>query len=166
MPCPEDILSICECKNKDGQGGEVRCPGCGSSMGHTKHGYYVRYKPGERELVQVPRFKCHNRVCPKVTFSILPFPFLPWVGHRLCFLFGLVDVLKASWSVRRASRDLGLTRGVIRRALRRAVQVWRWFDLERHRSRWGPDPCRRPSLHWTDFTQAFSCAIFPTQFPR
>jgi hypothetical protein len=166
MPHPEDILSICESKDKDGQSGPIQCPACGSCVGHTKHGYYSRYMPDGKDVVSVPRFKCHNRACPKVTFSILPFPFLPWVGHRLCFLLGLVDVLSASWSVRRASRDLGLTRGVIRRALKRGRQVVEWFSIERHRSRWGSSPCRSPAEHWTAFTQAFSCAIFPTQFPR
>ena len=166
MPCPEDILSIYESDDKDGQSGPIQCPGCGSCVGHTKHGSYSRYMPDGKDLVSVPRFRCHNGACPKVTFSILPFPFLPWNRHRLCFLFWLVKAVMEGKSLRAASVAQHMTRGLIRRAFKRGRQVVEWFSMERHRSRWGPNPCRSPAEHWTAFTQAFSCAIFPNLFPR
>jgi hypothetical protein len=166
MPRPENILSTCEHKDKDGLLGPVQCPACGSRAGHTKHGFYARYAVDGEHLVLVPRYRCHNRACPKVTFSILPFPFLPWIRHRLCFLLWLVQTVMEGKSLRATSVTQHRTRGVIRRAIKRGRQVLAWFSKERHRSRWGPNPWRSPTAHWTAFTQGFSCAVFPTIFPR
>jgi hypothetical protein len=86
----------------------IRCPHCATSL-IIRYGTYQRAHPEESIQVKIQRFVCKSPLCPRITFSVLPHPFLPIVRHffqtLLCCHF-LCNVNKASQV--EGSRQMGL----------------------------------------------------------
>jgi hypothetical protein len=161
----KEILVFLSSIAKKGQVAEILCPKCGERHRITKYGFYFRYLFTGGEMVPIQRYCCGNRECPRRTFSILPHPFLPILRISLCFLMTLLEVReREGLTVNRLATVIGSTWSTVRRMLRTAVSVRRWFSREQEVALWRPSPCLHPQIHWTAFTQAFSWAFFPNRF--
>lgn len=142
----------------------IRCPHCATSL-TIHHGSYQRAHPEKPILVKIPRFRCKSPRCPKITFSVLPHPFLSIVRHflqTLLFCHALCEVDKVSQA--EGSRSMGLSRGVIKRLIILGQKFLPWFDHEKKIAEWGPDPDANPLLSWTDFTRDFSQSFYPKRW--
>ena len=140
--------------------GLIQCPGCGDRHRHVGHGCYQRYHPDDCNQLKVPRFRCHNPDCPRVTFSILPYPCLRYKRNTLAFYSVLLWLLERYCIHELAQlHNKGWT--AMRRLIRTARQVWERFQTERDRQCWGPCPCQDPERNWTSFTQALSQVALP-----
>jgi hypothetical protein len=143
----------------------VRCPHCATSL-IVRYGTYQRAHPEKPILVKVPRFLCKSPRCPRITFSVLPHPFLPIVRHfsqtLLCCHF-LCNIDKASQA--EGVRRMGLSRGVIKRLSVLGRKFTPWFNHEKKIADWGPNPDTNPLLFWTDFTRDFSRVFYPKRWP-
>ena len=138
---------------------DVRCPLCGDRFRHKKHGFYERYLPGTGKLIGIQRFRCLRTDCRRVTFSILPWPCLPFKQETLAFLTSLVQEsieMPHSWLA--DLLDKGWT--ALKRLVKSAVEVTEYLEQERYRQIWGPCPCRNFEEGWTAFTQSMSWALF------
>lgn len=161
-PLPVWILNGCclfaKCKVAD----EIKCPECGERLHIWGHGSYARYGIGGDRQVQVPRFRCLDRQCPRKTFSILPYPMLRYLRHSLCTLVAVaIRFGEGEQNKSRVAVELKVGRRSFGRLLRKAVAVTDWFDKEVSAARWGPWPPHRPESTWTAFTQAFSHCFYP-----
>lgn len=71
----------------EGVAEDVCCPDCGSShVGHK--GRQARLKKfvdehGQMQHVEVYRYRCHNRACPRESFTVFPAGLVPYSPHRL-----------------------------------------------------------------------------------
>lgn len=142
----------------------ILCPHCATSL-IICHGTYKRAHPEESIQVKIQRFLCKSPLCPWVTFSVLPYPFLPIVRHffhSLLYCHILCDIDKESQA--EAARRMGLSRGVIKRLSALGRRFTSWFVHERNIAEWGPDPLQDPALLWTDFTRDFSRVFYPKRW--
>jgi hypothetical protein len=161
----EEILSVLRAIAKVSKQVEIRCPGCGERHRWIRHGHYRRYGiPGHEETIYVPRFLCLNPFCRRVTFSVLPYPFLRWIRFPLCLLL----VWGASHEQGRARVSELAARhksswAVMRRAIERGGQVWGLMKRDQGHEGWGLWPCRAPARYWTAFTQWLWQAIYPAR---
>jgi hypothetical protein len=142
----------------------VRCPHCATSL-TIRYGRYQRAHPEEPELVDVQRYRCKSPDCPWKTFSILPYPFLPIMRHFLKTVFFFHSLFNIDRKTQaHSAKQLGLTRGVIKRLARFCRRFIPWFNLEKNIAPWGPDPEANQERFWTDYTRDFSQALYPKRW--
>ena len=143
----------------------IRCPHCATSL-IIRYGTYKRAHPEESIQIKIPRFVCKSPLCPRITFSVLPYPFLPIVRHffqTLLYCHCLCNINKMSQA--EGARRMGLSRGVIKRLSTFGQKFTAWFDHEKKIAEWGPFPDAIPSLFWTNFTRDFSQVFYPRRWP-
>jgi len=153
-------------KNTSSGKGEhcVRCPHCATIL-IFRNGTYQRAHPHKKELIKVQRYRCKSPACPWKTFSILPYPFLPIVRHfqqTICFFHFLFNIEKKPQAD--TARQLGVTRGVIKRLDQFCHRFVPWFTMEKYIGVWGPDPEAYPERFWMDYTRDFSQALYPKRW--
>lgn len=140
----------------------ISCPLCGNSL-FTRNGSYPRRHP-EKDVgvVRIPRYRCKVRRCPRVTFSVLPHPFLPIVRHFYQTILYCRSLFTDSRLPQaEGARKLEVTRGVARRMLALTKRVIPWLDREKNIANWGPDPTTRQGRFWDKFTRDFSQRFYP-----
>jgi len=139
----------------------IKCPSCGEDRCFHGHGSYLRHHVLGCGQEAIPRFKCLNPLCRRKTFSILPFPFLRWVRHKLNHLLILLVCFSNQNGVSALARWWDRSRPVIRCALGHASQLKGLIEREAR----AEQPWALPWIHirtsWTCFTQAASYALYP-----
>ena len=93
------ILLFASCAAKQNLTSKIVCPECGERHRLTKWGFYTRYLFHGDDSLEIQRFRCLNRQCPRFTFSILPHPLLPVVRVPLCFMLLLLLMHQKGCSV-------------------------------------------------------------------
>ncbi|MBU1413972.1 transposase [Myxococcota bacterium] len=144
----------------------IRCPHCANTL-ISRNGSYKRAHPHESVPVRVPRFLCKSPLCPWVTFSLLPPPFLPIIRHffrTLDYCHDLCIIKKASQA--EGARQMILSRGVIKRLSAFGGRFFPWFNHEKKIADWDLDPHRESTLCWPDFTWCFSRAFYPKRWRK
>lgn len=139
----------------------IQCPSCSNHQRIYRHGSYQRQHLLGLGQETIPRFRCLNPLCKRQTFSILAFPYLRWVRHRLIHLLLLLAHLNQGTRVSELSRWWNRARAVIRRALNSARQLNRLLNQEIRAGTWAHLPWFQVTLLWTPFTQAASHALYP-----
>ena len=160
MVPPLNIICCTMSFTKTMMTGPVQCPRCGDRHRHVRHGFYERYLPDCSRREKVQRYRCLNTNCPRVTFSILPFPCLRFKRHSLA-TFGKIAAQAAKNSVNRLARLYDKGWSAMRRLIRASQLLWSCLYSERRHQPWGPCPCEDPARFWTSFTQALSYATVP-----
>jgi hypothetical protein len=141
---------------------KVCCAVCREAERICKNGHYWRFRFTGNGLEKVPRYLCKNPACPRVSFSILPHPFLPRLRVSLCFLTALWGLWRSGCHTAAAlARQAGLPWMTLRRRLRQAEWVCRWIEREGSEAMAAWWPCADPGRSWTPFTQALSHAVRP-----
>ncbi len=161
MPAP--LKSILECLDIVANPeitGPIVCPRCGERYQIIKYGFYSRYLFSSCEIIRIQRYLCKNGGCPRKTFSILPYPFLPFMRVGLCFLYGLRKAREKS-SIGALSKSSGFARSTVQRLLGKAEQVSNWLESELKARSWGGLPWIQPAGLWTIFVQMFSQHFYP-----
>ena len=140
----------------------VCCSVCRERERICKNGSYTRFRFSGNLLERVQRYLCRNPDCPRVSFSILPHPFLPWLRVSLCFLTALGALWRTGrHTVASLARQAGTSWPTMRRWLERAVWLGRWMEREADLALADLRPCADPRRSWTPFTQALSHASRP-----
>lgn len=140
---------------------QVRCPHCASGV-VIRYGTYPRNHPEKEFVIAVQRYFCKSPLCPWKTFSILPYPLLPFIRHLYKTLF-LCHYLFIERKETQATiaRLLGKKRGVVKRLGQFCRQFILWFNHEKEFADWGPDPEQNGAALWPDFTRDFSQVFYP-----
>jgi transposase-like protein len=91
----------------------VCCPGCGSSHVGRKGRKPRRKKyvdeQGQVQMVEVYRYRCHNRACSRESFTVLPPGLLPYSRQRLEVHVLALQMYAWGYSTyRRSSKALGM----------------------------------------------------------
>jgi hypothetical protein len=129
---------------------------------YIRNGTYPRFDPERKVEARIQRYRCKVPRCPRVTFSVLPKPFLPIVRHFYqTILYCRSLFADGGLTQAEGARKLGVTRGVARRLLALAGQVIPWLDREKKIADWGPDPTARQGRFWNEFTRDFSQSFYP-----
>ncbi len=135
----------------------VYCSACRERERICKNGHYRRFRFTGNATEAVQRYLCRNPACPRVSFSILPRPFLPRLRVSLCFLASLWELwCSGRHTVAALARQAGLPWMTLRRRLRQAERVCRWIGREENEALAACRPCADPGGAWTPFTQALS----------
>lgn len=142
----------------------VRCPHCAATF-IIRYGTYRRAHPEKSRQVAVQRYLCKAPNCPWKTFSVLPYPFLPIIRHfykklQLCHFFH--NVQKASQAA--TARQLGVTRGIVKRLGLFCRRFIPWLNQEREFADWGPAPETNFAALWPDFSRDFSQTFYPKRW--
>ena len=157
---PSSSIVCCRSSIAKGKTTTIRCPGCGEVYRWRRHGFYRRYRPGGRDHIAVPRFRCLSTKCRRVTFSVLSHPVLRYKRHTLAFYTHLLRLL--CWmSVGRLARKLGRHWTSVQRWKRDALSICRFLEEEGRRAPWGPCPCRVSGRHWAAFTRDLYRVLSP-----
>ncbi len=160
-----EILDTCTRIAKENIIDEVVCPGCGERFLCIKYGFYTRYLFSGEETIDVQRYLCRNKKCPRRTFSVRPFPLLPILRVTLCFLLTILSRHEEHGEdIATLARASGKSWGVTRRVLQTAGKVRNWLKKEGYVLCCGSPPCRSCQKGWSVFTRAFSWAVFPVRF--
>jgi hypothetical protein len=139
---------------------QVRCPHCATSL-TICYGNYKRAHPEKPIQVDIQRYLCKFPDCQWKTFSVLPHPFLPIIRHfyhtlLLCHL--LCNIKKMTQVA--VSRQLGLSRGIIKRLSAFSHRFSPWFHREKKIADWGPAPDTNPTRFWPEFCRDFSQSFY------
>ena len=142
----------------------IRCPHCANTL-ISRNGTYQRAHPQGSVPVKVQRFLCKSARCPWATFSLLPPPFLPIIRY----FFRTIDYCHCLCNIEKASqaegtRQMSLSRGVIKRLSAFGRKFFSWFNHEKKIADWGPDPDANPPQSWPDFTRDFSQSFYPKRW--
>lgn len=139
-----------------------RCPHCSYPAG-SRNGTYPRRDPETNTEIRVQRFKCKNPSCQWSTFSILPTRILRIVRHTFQTLF-ICHFLSNCMGFTQAeiTRQLDLSRGVVKRLRAFSRRFIKWFAHEKHIADWGKN---LPGL-WDDFTRDFSQYFYPLRWRK
>lgn len=157
---PLIMRTIFQKKESDKGEPQVRCPHCATSL-TIRYGNYQRAHPEEPIQVNIQRYLCKFSECQWKTFSVLPYPFLPIIRHfyhtlLLCQM--LCNTEKMIQAV--IGRQLGLSRGIIKRLSAFSYRFSSWFDREKKIADWGPNPATNPDRLWSDFGRDFSQSFY------
>ncbi len=117
------ILPICQKVFKERV---PACTRCGYSIGCSKWGGYSRFDPHADRVISIQRYLCPNKDCPAVTFSIVPFGFLPFLRIGLGALCGLL-IVASFFSVNSLARVFDCSRSTIRRRVAWGQQFLDWI---------------------------------------
>ncbi len=142
----------------------VHCPRCATTL-IIRHGTYLRAHPEEPVQVAVQRYLCKSPLCPRKTFSVLPYPLLPMIRHFYKTLL-LCHLLHSQRHRTQAAtaRQLGVTRGVVKRLSIFCRRLVPWLKHEQVIADWGPDPTANSGALWPDFCRDFSQAFYPKRW--
>jgi hypothetical protein len=124
----------------------IRCPHCATSL-IIRYGTYQKSHSEESIQVKIPRFVCKSPFCPRITFSVLPYPFLPIGRHffqTLLYCHCLRNINETSQA--EIARCMDLSRGVIKRLGTFGRKYTLWFDHEKKIADWGNFPNANTSL--------------------
>lgn len=163
---PLIMSSLLQFEQSHKQEKPTRCPHCATTF-VIRNGTYPRAHPEKSGHVTIQRYRCKSPDCPWKTFSVLPYPFLPTVRHLyktlfIChFLFNVQKRTQAD-----AARQLGVTRGIVKRFGGFCLRFIAWFNREKVVADWGADPEVQPPALWQDFTRDFSQAFYPNRWLR
>lgn len=138
----------------------VRCPHCAASL-IIRYGTYQRAHPEQPIQVDIQRYLCKFPDCEWKTFSVLPHSFLPVIRHfyhTLLMCHVLHNIKKMTQAA--IGRQLGLSRGIIKRLSAFSQRFFPWFDREKKIADWGPDPNMNPTRFWPDFCRDFSQSFY------
>lgn len=128
------------------------CPHCGNADGCTKWCWYRRYDHGRNRRIRVQRYLCPNGNCPAVTFSILPFGFLPFV--RLSFrALWLLTAIAQVFSVNSLATIFDCSRATIRRRVSCGRKLFAWLTANLVSMR---------DISWNTFCGLVFARFYPT----
>lgn len=142
----------------------VHCPRCATTL-IIRHGTYLRAHPEAQDQVAVQRYLCKSPRCPRKTFSILPYPFLPIMRHfyQVLLLCHCLHVVQGN-SQAHVARHLQLSRGIVKRLGLFCRRLVPWLKHEQKIADWGPDPTANPAGFWPDFCRDFSQVFYPKRW--
>ena len=158
------MANVLEFSPNNKQESSILCPHCATSS-ISRYGTYQRNHPEQSDQVTVQRYLCKSPLCPWRTFSILPYPFLPIVRHFYHVLLcchALYNVQGRSQAF--TARQLGVSRGIIKRLGIFCHRFTAWLDHEKVFALWGPDPVANSQAFWPDFTRDFSQTFYPRRW--
>ena len=92
----------------------VACPECHEKIRIVRNGRYWRYAYHLKKAIGIQRHLCRNHQCKRRSFSILPFPLLPYLRVTATFMVVLV-LIHTEESARNISRQMDLVRSSVRR---------------------------------------------------
>lgn len=152
--------TILQKKESDKVEQPVLCPHCATSV-TIRYGNYKRAHPEESIQINIQRYLCKFSECQWKTFSVLPYPFLPIIRHFYHTLL-LCHLLCSTKKIIQAAigRQLGLSRGIIKRLSAFSYRFSPWFAREKRIADWGPDPATNPDRLWSDFSRDFSQSFY------
>lgn len=127
------------------------CTHCGHSDGCSKWCGYRRYDPHTDGFIRIQRYLCPNRGCPAVTFSLVPFGFLPLLRISVGALCGLL-VVAQFLSVNALAKALDCSRSTIRRRVCWGHRFCDWLT---------ENLASIPSISWNSFYGLVFARFFP-----
>ncbi len=141
----------------------IACTECGEQERYAKHGTYSRYSIDEQETIKIKRLKCNNDLCPRVTFSILPYPFLRISRASLCMFLQVLLLIEQGESIQAISNFTGKSWPVIQRWVKRGSEIQEWLKKTASHSPWQGEICRLGSANWHEFIRQFSWHFYPNR---
>lgn len=139
----------------------ICCPCCGNRERTPKYGFYMRYNFDEQTLVTIQRFRCDNDQCPRITFSILPHPFMRILRASLCMFQFVLALWESRQSIASIARTTSRTWSRVQRWIRRAADIRSKLETD---FSFSVHPCRRPIKEWSVFVRDFSHVCYPGRF--
>ncbi len=134
----------------------VCCTHCGNRHTYIKWGFYSRYLFDD-ELINIQRFRCDNDLCPRKTFSILPYALLPIMRASLCMLMYILKMYEQGNSIAGIARHTGSNWPRIQGWVAKAKSIRDWCIQE-----YGNAPPRLPSnRQLASFARDFSWTFYP-----
>ena len=143
---------------------KILCPYCSTSF-TIRYGFYYRAYPQKSIQVSIQRYRCNSPKCPRKTFSVLPYPFLPILRHfyhTLLFCYSLYRNSKLTQAD--GARKMSMPRGTFKRLRTFCKRFIPWFDGEREIACWNLHSNVVLSSSWADFTRYFSQSFYPKRW--
>jgi transposase-like protein len=137
----------------------ICCPHCGNQYTYIKWGVYYRYLFND-ELVAIQRYRCHNDLCPRKTFSVLPHAFLRIVRATLCMLMYMLNLHEKGHRIADIARHTRNSWPRTQRLIAKALSIRDWVKSEYS----GGLPCLAPDKMWAHFVRDFSWAFYPARY--
>ena len=153
----KSLISILSDITRENFTSHVQCTHCGNGNALIKWGFYSRYLFND-ELINIPRYRCDNDLCPQKTFSILPHAFLPIVRATLCMLMYVLRMYEQGNCIAQIARETGNTWPRIRRWISKGFAIRRWLKKEYDIT------CSCRVSNWSSLTRDFSWAFYPSRF--
>ncbi|MBF0202400.1 MAG: hypothetical protein HQK66_14050 [Desulfamplus sp.] len=144
----------------------IACTECGEKDLCEKHGSYSRYALDGESLINIPRFKCHNDSCPRVTFSLLPYPMLRYVRASLCMFYQVLLMYEQGTPIHEIAAFTGNSWAVTRRWIDRAKEIQGWLKKTASYVPWRGDICRLGKDTWHEFIPQFSWHFYPARYGK
>ena len=119
------LIVLCHLHNAQ----SVKCTRCGSTH-YWLHGCY--YRKGTHFvwiIIPVQRLKCQETGCGK-TFSLKPFPILPYVRFSLFHLVQIDEQLQSGRDINELSKGFGLRRSILIRIQEYLKRVRKFVEDE------------------------------------
>ena len=142
----------------------IACTECSEQNCYEKYGTYVRYNFDGVTLIKIQRFLCNNDRCPRVTFSILPYPMLRYARASLCMLLCIVLLHEQGASIQDIAKFTGNSWAVTQRWIRRGQEIESWMKQTASYSPWKGDICQLNIDNWHAFIQLFSWHFYPARY--
>ncbi len=158
------MCNVFQKKNSGKEEQKICCPHCATSL-TIRYGNYQRAHPDKPIQVHIQRYRCKSPECPWMTFSLLPYPFLPVLRHfyntlLLCHMLCNTNKVPQAVSARRMS----LSRGTFKRLSAFCCKFFPWFENEKEIGDWRLDSNADLSCSWADFTRCFSQSFYPKRW--
>ena len=134
----------------------VCCTLCGNRHTYVKWGFYRRYLFND-EPVNIQRYRCDNVLCPRKTFSILPYAFLPITRASVCMFLYILKMYKQGSTIAAIARHTGSNWPRMQRWIAKALSIQKWLRQEYDNAL----HCVSQHRCWASFTRAFSWAFCP-----
>lgn len=142
----------------------IACTECGERDRWEKHGSYSRYGLDGESTIKIQRFKCHNDLCPRVTFSILPYPMLRYVRASLCMFCHVLLMFEQQVAIHEIAKFTGNSWAVTQRWIKRAKEIQIWFQETASYVPWQGDICKLNKSVWHHFIPQFSWYFYPVRY--
>lgn len=155
-PTWNSLISFLSDITKENYSSMIQCTHCGNRDTLIKWGFYNRYTFND-ELINIPRYRCDNDLCPRQTFSIPPHPFLPILRASLCMLMYVLKMYEMGYCIAEIARATQNTWSRIHRWLSRIRLIRYWLFKE-----YG-NTCPGLSMggNWAVFVRDFSWTFYP-----
>lgn len=141
---------------------QINCPCCATSL-TIRYGFYQRAHPFKEGQISIQRYRCNLPECPRKTFSVLPYPFLPILRHFYhTVLFCHVSCSRLSQAD--GARKMKMHRGTYVRLRGFCDKFFSWFDREKKVANWNLQRDVITSCSWADFTRYFSQHFYPNRW--
>ena len=142
----------------------IACTECGERDLFEKHGSYSRRALDGESTINIPRFKCYNDICPRVTFSILPYPMLRYVRASLCMFCHVLLMFEQQTPIHEIAEFTGNSWAVTQRWIKRAQEIRIWLQETASSVSWEGDICKLNKNIWHHFIQQFSWYFYPARY--